>query len=508
MAANNMKMNVFMGNLEKINKTEVKMGKLSEKTKSIVKKEMDYWKIPGCAISVLKDGKLYDSMGFGYRNMEGNLPVTADTQFGIASISKSMTSALIAVLADKGILSYDEPVTTYAPKLIMYDPKAKNMTLRDMLSHKTGFGTHDALWPGDKSREELAESMKFIKPCTDFRGEAIYSNVIYALVGYVAECAVSETWDDLMQKYIFDPLYMHRTNCSVNIMKKDINFAVPYRYRNGRLNPLNIWNLDMAGPAASVNSTANDMAKWLKMHIDGGKTQYGSMLIKPETFKEMHSVQSVFSESLGKDGEFYECNNYAMGWRTGYYKGRSFHKHTGKIEGYSSIQAFLPEAGIGAAILINLHSPSVSFMYGVLYTLLDEMLGEKYEDWAGKFHGDELPTEETYRDCDANYFKEEQVPGTYPSLPLNEYAGTYYDKGYGTININYENNVLYMQYRDMNIPLKHYHHDVFRADDVLEDVFLISLPLTFNLKSGAAESVSVRFEEMVPDIVFNKDNSI
>jgi hypothetical protein len=60
----------------------------------------------------------------------------------------------------------------------------------------------------------------------------------------------------------------------------------------------------------------------------------------------------------------------------------------------------------------------------------------------------------------------------------------------------------------MNIPLKHYHHDVFRADDVLEDVFLISLPLTFNLKSGAAESVSVRFEEMVPDIVFNKDNSI
>ena len=61
-----------------------------------------------------------------------------------------------------------------------------------------------------------------------------------------------------------------------------------------------------------------------------------------------------------------------------------------------------------------------------------------------------------------------------------------------------------MQYRDMNIQLKHYHYDVFRADDVLEDVFLISLPLTFNLKSGAVESVSVRFEEMVDDIIFNR----
>ena len=231
------------------------MSKISEITISIIKKEMDYWKVPGCAISVLKDGKQFESTGFGYRNKEENLPVTADTQFGIASISKSMTSALIAVLVGKGILDYDEPVTTYAPKLIMNDPRAGSMTLRDMLSHKTGFGTHDALWPGDRSREELAESMKYIKPCSNFRGEPIYSNVIYALIGYVAECAANETWDNLMQKYIFDPLKMERTNCSVNIMKKDFNFAVPYRYRNGRLNPLKIWNLDMAGPAASVNST-------------------------------------------------------------------------------------------------------------------------------------------------------------------------------------------------------------------------------------------------------------
>ncbi len=479
------------------------MSKLSERTISTIKKEMEYWRVPGCAISILKNGQLYKSLGFGYRNVEEKLPITPDTQFGIASISKSMTSALIAVLVDKGILNYDEPVTKYAPKLIMKDPEAKDMTLRDMLTHLTGFGTHDALWPGDRTRDELAESMRFIEPCSEFRASTIYSNTIYALIGYVAECATNESWDDLMQKYIFEPLNMKRTNCSMDIMKKDLDYSIPYRFRNGKLNPLEIWNLDMAGPAASVNSTANDMAKWLKMHIDGGKTE-NSILIQVDTFKEMHSPKSKLSETIGKDGEFYKCIDYSMGWRLGEYKGHKLHKHTGKIEGYSSIQAFLPEAGIGIAILINLHSPSVAYMYSVLYTLLDELLGEVHENWPAKFHGHELPSEEAYRDCDLNYFKEEQILGTKPSLQLNEYVGSYYDKGYGPLKINYEDDVLYMEYRDMKIPLKHYHYDVFQADDVLEDVFLISLPVSFNLKNGAVESVSVRFEELVPDIIFKK----
>jgi CubicO group peptidase (beta-lactamase class C family) len=69
----------------------------------------------------------------------------------------------------------------------MQDPAAQNMTLRDMLSHITGFGAHDAIWSGEQKREDLADSLRFIKPCTEFRKEAIYSNVIYAMAGYVAE---------------------------------------------------------------------------------------------------------------------------------------------------------------------------------------------------------------------------------------------------------------------------------------------------------------------------------
>lgn len=480
------------------------MTKLSEKIIKAIEKEMDYWKIPGAAIAVIKDGKLTESIGFGYRNAEEKLPATADTQFGIASCSKSMTSALIAILVDKGILNYDEPVTTYASKLIMNDPAAKNMTLRDMLAHKTGFGTHDAIWPGDRSRDELAESLRYIRPCAEFRDEAIYSNVIYALAGYVAECATGESWDELMQKYIFNPLGMTRTNCSVDIMKDDLNYSKPYRYRNGRLNPLKLWNVDLAGPAASVNSTANDMAKWLMMHIAGGKMQDGTVLIQPETFKEMHTVQSQFEDSIGRGDGFFECNDYSMGWRYGKYKGREFHKHTGKIEGFSSIQAFLPEVGVGVMLLTNLHSPTVPFMYVTLYSILDEVLGEEYEDWSRKFHGEELPEEEVYLDCDVNYITEEQTHNTHPTMPLDEYVGTYHDNGYGTVKIVIKDNVLYMQYRDMDLPLKHYHYDVFSAEGILEDVWLITAPVSFVIENGKVNAVAIRFETMVPDIIFKK----
>lgn len=478
------------------------MRNLSEQTIRSIEKEMNYWKIPGASIAVIKDGKLMQSMGLGFRNEEKNLPVTADTQFGIASCSKSMTSALISILVDKGVLNYDEPVTTYVPNLMMQDITAENMTLRDMLSHMTGFGTHDALWPGDGNRDDLAGRLRYIKPCTEFRKEAIYSNVMYAMAGYVAECATGKSWGDLMQMYIFSPLGMERTNCSVDDMEKDSDYSLPYRVRNLKPCAIDLWNVDLAGPAASVNSTANDMARWLMMHINGGKKEDGTNLIEPGTFKEMHTALSSMEDSIGQGDGFYECSDYSMGWRRGFYKGHAFYKHTGKIEGYSSIQSFLPDDGAGVVILTNLHSPTVPFMYSSLYTILDEILEEEPENWTDKFHGEEPPKEEDYHDCEMNYFTEEQIQGTKTTLPLKNYEGTYHNDGYGTVKIVYENDNIHMLYRDMNICLNHYHNDVFRADDVLEDIFTISMPVSFETENGEVKSVAVRFEQMVPDIIF------
>ena len=163
-----------------------------------LQKEIDYWRIPGCAVTVFGDG-WEETACLGYRDREGGLAFDEDTLFCVASLSKSMTSGLIAALVAEGTLDYDRPIKEFLPEFQLWDREAsEKFTLRDMLTHSTGFGAHDILWPAD--RAELAKRMRYIEPMDRFRGRPIYSNVIYALIGYVAEAVTGKTWPALMQE--------------------------------------------------------------------------------------------------------------------------------------------------------------------------------------------------------------------------------------------------------------------------------------------------------------------
>lgn len=106
---------------------------------AFVKREMEYWNIPGLAVGVIKDGDILLEKGYGYRNLETKEPMTPYTLQGIASCSKSFTSAVLASLVDEGILDYDQPVSEYIPDFALMDPVAtKEATIRDMLYHRTG----------------------------------------------------------------------------------------------------------------------------------------------------------------------------------------------------------------------------------------------------------------------------------------------------------------------------------------------------------------------------------
>ena len=101
---------------------------------AFVKCEMEYWNIPGLAVGVIKDGNILLEKGYGYRNLETKEPMTPYTLQGIASCSKSFTSAVLASLVDEGILDYDQPVSEYIPDFALMDPVAtKEATIRDML---------------------------------------------------------------------------------------------------------------------------------------------------------------------------------------------------------------------------------------------------------------------------------------------------------------------------------------------------------------------------------------
>lgn len=475
-----------------------------------IEREREYWRIPGMAVILVRPGIDDEILCLGYRDAEQRLLVDENTQFCIASCSKSMTAALLAKLADMKKIDFDTPIRRLVPELEMKDQTAcDQMTVRDMLCHRTGLGGHDALWPGKAKRKDLAQQLRYLQPSLPFRQKAQYSNLIYALAGYVAEAVTGKSWEKLMHELIFAPLSMERTTCTAEEFLSDPNHAEPYQFTEGNLKRLSFWNVDLAGPAASVNCTASDMAKWLHFHIDGGKTSEGRQLISAKNFLQMHDKQIDYIDSAGLAEDCYPGTGYCMGWQCGEYRGHKFQKHSGKIEGYSSLQVYLPDDRVGVGILMNLHSPSTPIFYSILYTILDSVLGYPDAHWERRFRGQERRApSESYGDCEKDltkgflYHKEE---GEKLPHPLEAYAGVYFDPGYGQVTVTVQEENLWLYYRDQNLQLHHFGKSSFWMEGVKEDILTLKVPVNVKEnKDGRIEGLEIRYEPLVAPIFFRK----
>lgn len=480
--------------------------------RAYIEREREYWRIPGMAVVLIQPGEEDQIFCCGYRDAEQKLPVDEDTQFCIASCSKSMTAALLAKLVDLGKLDFDVPVRELVPELMMKDREANEaMSLRDMLCHRTGLGGHDALWPGTAERKDLARRLRYLDPSLPFRQKAQYSNLIYALAGYAAEAVTGQSWETLMRQFIFEPLSMERTTCTAAEILSDGNHAEPYQFKDGTLKRMKFWNVDLAGPAASVNSTVRDMAKWLHFHIDGGRTADGRQLISEKNFLQMHEKQIDYVDSAGLSDDCYPGRGYCMGWQCGQYRGHRFQKHSGKIEGYSTLQVYLPEEKIGVAILMNLHSPSTPVFYTVLYSILDRVLGYPDAHWEKRFRGQELYAPlERYTDCEEDLrdgFLEDSDKGREPAHPQEEYAGTYFDPGYGTVTVTQREGQLWLHYRDQTLPMHHWGKDSFWIEGVKEDILTMTVPVNGrDDEKGRICGLEIRYEPRVRPVCFAKQS--
>ena len=495
--------------------------------KERIQKEVDYWRVPGMAVTLIQEGQPDQIACFGYRDVEKQLPVTPDTLFCVASCSKSMTAALIACLVDEGKLDWDVPVKHYVPHFRMYDEYTdENMTLRDMLSHQTGLPPHDALWPGTATREDLSHRMRFVKPFAGLRETGKYNNTVYALIGYVAEYVTGKSWETLMREYIFAPIGMERACCLADEITADENHAEPYRIREGQQVKVPFWNVDLAGPAASVNASPKDMARWIHFHIDGGRDASGKPIISEKPFQEMHKPNVLMPDTTPMPGEVEPCDYYCMGWRCGTYRGHALQKHSGKIEGYSTLQVYLPDDKVGIIFQMNYHEPSTEIFYTILFNMLDEIVGHEDMHWETLFHGPEAhPEEFMYHKCDDDLTTgcmDEAMKGQAEPFAWEDMVGVYHDPGYGDVTVTIGNPEtawngsgvspvpcsgpqLMLHYRDQNLILQHWGGNQYWMDNVLEDTALFKMPVTFQAgEDGKVASVAVRYEPLIDDICFQK----
>ena len=189
------------------------------------------WNAPGVAVGVVAKDQLVFAKGYGYRDYGQKLPMTADTMFQIASNTKLFTAVAIGLLVEEGKLEWDKPVRQYVPAVQFYnDELNRSVTIRDMLAHRTGVTRHDMIWyKSDFTRKELFERLKYLEPEEPLRQSLLYNNLMYAASGHIVELLSQKTWEDFLRERIFVPLGMTHVVFSIEDMKKQPAYSVPYQ---------------------------------------------------------------------------------------------------------------------------------------------------------------------------------------------------------------------------------------------------------------------------------------
>ena len=434
-----------------------------------VAKAMKDWKVPGMAIAIVRGDSIVFAKGYGVRKLGDPTPVDPHTVFAIGSSTKAFTSAVVAMLVDDGKMKWDAPLTTYLPGLQLDDPyAARELTVRDVLSHRSGLARGDFMWYASTyERQEVLRRVRYLKPSWSFRSNFGYQNIMYLAAGQAAAAASGHDWDTLIQERIFAPLGMRESSTSVRALAAMPNVAQPYAEIDGVVTNVPYANIDDIGPAGAINSTVLDVAQWIRLQLGDGKFS-GKQLVSSANLAQTHTAQTVMKYEPPWSLYFPEAHlmAYGMGWFVNDYKGRIAVHHGGNIDGMSALVALLPEEKMGTAILTNMNGSLLPFI--MAHRIFDDQLKLAPTDFSGEMR--------------------------VTADSLEQYAGTYTDSLYGDMIVRVQDGKLTLSYGgESDADLEHWHYDTFRA---VWKNRLLGKPMVTFIVDGTPKVASMRLENI------------
>ncbi|KQQ96279.1 serine hydrolase [Massilia sp. Leaf139] len=442
-----------------------------------VTRVMKAFDVPGIAIAVVKDGQVIAARGFGVRKLGEPAKVDGQTLFEIASNSKAFTAAALAMLVDEGKLKWDDPVVKHLPDFQMYDAYVtREMTVRDLLTHRSGLGlgAGDLLWwpTTNFSTDEIIERLRYVKPATSFRNSYAYDNLLYIVAGKIIARKSGKTWGDTVRERILKPVGMNTTTTSLAENAGNPNASNAHSKINDKIAAVKSMPVDNAVGAVGINTNAEDIAKWMKVLLDGGRIQGAKgadgkelRLWSEAQSREMWTAQTPMKISQPKGPlaaarpNFYA---YGLGFQLRDYKGQLVAMHGGALQGFYSRVLLVPESKLGVAILTN--AESGGSLNALQYRLLDQyMTGSAPTDWIKLIADDEdrRHSEELAR---LKKTSTTRVAASKPSLALASYEGQYTDPWYGAMTIKREGKKMILSFTrtpDLTGEMEHFQHDTF-----------------------------------------------
>jgi CubicO group peptidase (beta-lactamase class C family) len=465
------------------------------------------WKVPGVAVAVVQDGKVILLKGYGYRDLEKQLPVTPNTLFAIGSISKSFTVTTLGMEMDEGKVDWDKPVRDYLPTFKMYDPVlTEQMTIRDLITHRSGLPRHDMVWySSDFSREDIIRRLQYLEPNKPLRSTFQYNNLMFMTAGYIAGLLNGKSWEDTVRERIFTPLGMTGTNFSLKDSQNSSDFALPYRKGNDVKAEVKRMPFDeqcpdrcAIGPAGEINSSAADMSRYVLFHLNKGKLD-GKPLLSENNAIQMQTPQMVIQGA--PDFKEESETSYGMGFFISQYRGHKRVDHGGNLDGFSAELAFLPNDSIAVVVLTNLDGTGLPG--AIAYNVFDRLLGLDQAPWSQRY----LQMETKARESEQEAKNKGYVPhktDTHPSHDLKEYVGDYGNPGYGVASIIADGAGFKLKVNNITETVTHLHYDVFQVPDAPFDPFAKLKVAFFSDADGNISSLSLPLETNVKDIVFTR----
>ena len=441
--------------------------------------------IPAVSVAVVTKYGIQFTEGFGVSDLSNNIHATGDTNFYLASITKSFNGLLAYILVDEGMLDLNRSIIEYKPfKNFKRKEIFKNISIQDLLSHKSGIKGGGLLdtklaYHGNYTDVEI---LQIIENKTELRkkGESFsYTNYGYYFLDVILKAEFNKSWKDLLKEKVFDPLEMKTTTAYISQVSKEL-LARPYSTFIPE-NPIETKakKTDMTMHAAGgLVSNANDIANFLTFYINEGN-------FKEHQVYPRQLVQQTYKKqiSAGHNSTIYKGRGYGTGWRLGKYNGEDVVYHFGGYKGWFAHLSFLPEQKVGIAIFVNhdygrqianlIATKAYNIYLGktASFKPFKKILSENLNDW--KEFGESVEK--------LNHYEWNL------SLPKEDYSGTYNNLNLGNAIITYENRYFY-------IKLGHLKERIIPYSE--KNTMLVELyshtrkKIKFNLEAGKIKNLS------------------
>jgi len=411
----------------------------SREIDDLVHDAMETFAVPGVAVGVIKDGAIVHAKGYGVREIGIDGAIDNATLFRIASTTKAMTAASLAILVDEEKLHWDDKVVDHIPGFALYDPwVTAEFTVADLLTHRSGLEPYAGdlmLWPkpNDFTREDIIAGLRYFKGEREFRTEYAYDNLLYIVAGELVPAVTGQEWQNFVDERLLGALGTERCFAGAIPDMAMRNVAAPHLQVDGALQVVErnraSAKVDVAAAAGGVRCSLDDMLRWTALQLARGALPDGSRVFSEAQSRVMwrpHMILGVGREQYERDRTHFRA--YGLGWRLADVHGYKEVSHTGSYTGFRAQVTLIPELGVGVVVLLNASASDAR--NAITHGIVKPYMGIDDVDWVAYFAREDEPPVEPQDEPVEIDFRSGEVIG-----PLESYAGTYRDPWFGEVTI-------------------------------------------------------------------------